>query len=162
MNTRSNRQKTVDNLNDKEYRDLYVDSHLRNGLAFQIRGMRNSRGWTQAQLAGKCNSRQTLISRLENPDYGRYTIETLKKLASVFDVALLVRFVPFSELLGRTVLMDEREFNVPSFEDDKLKGGTADSSNVIRVWRSVAPKAAAKQRWTVNTNSEETKAAYNG
>jgi hypothetical protein len=42
---------------------------------------------------------QNAVSRLENPFYGKATITTLKRIAAVFDVALVVRFVPFSRLV---------------------------------------------------------------
>lgn len=43
---------------------------------------------------------QNVISRLENPYYGKQTITTLKRMATVYDVALIVRFVPFSQLIN--------------------------------------------------------------
>ena len=42
---------------------------------------------------------QNAISRLESSSYGKSTITTLKRLASAYDVALVVRFVPFSQLV---------------------------------------------------------------
>jgi transcriptional regulator with XRE-family HTH domain len=42
---------------------------------------------------------QNAISRLESVSYGKPTITTLKRLAAALDVALIVRFVPFSELV---------------------------------------------------------------
>ena len=68
------------------------------GLAFQLNLMREARGWTQEELARRCDMAQETISRLEDPNYGRYTLKTLKRLAKTFDVGLLVRFVSFGEL----------------------------------------------------------------
>ncbi len=82
-----------------EARVRFVESHLNKGLAFQIRGLRNREDWSQQNLADKLNSNQNAVSRLENPNYGRPTITTLKKIAAVFDVALVVRFVPFSQIV---------------------------------------------------------------
>jgi len=42
---------------------------------------------------------QNAISRLESPDYGKATLTTLKRIASAFDVGLVVRFVPFTEFV---------------------------------------------------------------
>lgn len=39
------------------------------------------------------------LSRLESPDYGKQTISSLKKIADALDVALVVRFVPFSQYI---------------------------------------------------------------
>jgi hypothetical protein len=41
---------------------------------------------------------QNAVSRLESPNYGKATLTTLRRIAKVFDVALMVRFVPFSQL----------------------------------------------------------------
>jgi hypothetical protein len=43
-----------------------------------------------------------LVSSWEDPNYGKYTLSTLKEVARVFDVGLLVRFVPFSLLVDWT------------------------------------------------------------
>jgi hypothetical protein len=42
---------------------------------------------------------QNAISRLESPDYGKLTLTTLRRLAMAFDVGLIVRFVPFTEMV---------------------------------------------------------------
>src|ERR1700722_3929190 len=83
---------------NEETRSRFIGSHLTKNLAFQIRGMRDRKEWTQEQLAEKLGMNQNAISRLENPFYGRATITTLKRIASVFDVALVVRFEPFSKI----------------------------------------------------------------
>lgn len=98
----SRRRQTIQNLQEKEYRDAYVEEHINQGLASQIRAIRDERGWTQRDLAERMESGQSAISKLEDPDYGRHSMSTLKRLASAFDVALVVRFVPFSELVRYT------------------------------------------------------------
>ncbi len=87
--------------------------------------MRDQTDWTQEQLAEKVGTNQNAISRLENPNYGKATITTLKRIASVFDVALVVRFVPFSQLVdwvSGTPFLDRglssESLTVPSFEKE--------------------------------------------
>src|SRR5579859_3493517 len=82
-----------------EARAKFVESHISKGLAFQTRSLREREGWSQQELADKIGSNQNAIYRAENPNYGKQTITTLKKIAAAFDVALVVRFVPFSELV---------------------------------------------------------------
>lgn len=119
MNTRTkNIRHLASKFSNKEFRDLYVDSHITNGVSFQIRGMRKGRKWSQKKLATEIGTQQEAISRLENPDYGRFSLDTLKKVAAVFDVALLVRFIPFSELAARTTSMTRRTIDVPSYSED--------------------------------------------
>ena len=82
-----------------EARIRFVESHLSKNLAFQIRAMRDREGWSQQELAEKLGMNQNAISRIENPGYGKQTLTTLKRVASVFDVCLAVRFVPFTEMV---------------------------------------------------------------
>src|SRR5215213_8687879 len=86
-------------LESKKYRNAYVAEHVRNGIPFQIRAMRDDKEWTQVELGKEAGKPQNVISRLEDPNYGKLTIQTLLEIASAFDVALLVKFVPFSRLL---------------------------------------------------------------
>lgn len=106
----------------KEYREAYVAAHVRNGIAFQLRTMRGARGWDQKELASRLGNvkLQPVVSRYENPDYGRYSISTLLELADVYDVALVVRFAPFNEVVEWESKISEANLNVPSF-DDELK-----------------------------------------
>jgi transcriptional regulator with XRE-family HTH domain len=82
------RQQIAESLRDKEYRDLFVTEHIDTGVPFQIRAMRRDRGWSQKELAQRVGMTQEGVSRLENPDYGKLTITTLKRLASALDVGL--------------------------------------------------------------------------
>ena len=88
-------------LENPEYRKAFVEGHAKDTIAFQIRQLRKAEGWDQSDLARELGSPklQPMISRYENPDYGRYSITTLLELAAAFDVALVVRFAPFSELV---------------------------------------------------------------
>lgn len=111
-------------LQSKEYRDSFMESHVRTGLPFQLRAMRAARGWSQEDLGDRAGMGQNVVARLENPDYGKFSIATLLKLASAFDVALMVRFVRFSELFERTRNLTPEALNVPSFSDDQaLRAG---------------------------------------
>jgi transcriptional regulator with XRE-family HTH domain len=81
-------------------RTRFVESQLSKNLAFQLRSLRDMKDWTQGELAMRVGMPQTAISRLENPYYGKPTITSLKRLAAIYDVALIVRFVPFSQLIN--------------------------------------------------------------
>ena len=83
----------------KAARQQFVESNLNKVISHQIRATRERLGWSQERLAAEANMNQNAISRLESSDYGRPTITTLKRLAATFDVGLIVRFVPFSEMV---------------------------------------------------------------
>lgn len=86
-------------IGSKEYRDAYVLEHIKNGVAFQIRALREERDWTQEKLGEMAQKPRNVISRLEDPNYGKATLATLQELASAFDCGLLIKFVPFSRLV---------------------------------------------------------------
>ncbi|MGD0774287.1 MAG: helix-turn-helix transcriptional regulator [Candidatus Solibacter sp.] len=113
----------------KEARKQFVDSHLRKGVAFQIRATRDRLGWSQEDLAKEAGMTQNAISRLESPEYGKPTITTLKRLASALDVGLVVHFVPFSHMIdwaSSTRRIDPgltpESLAVPSFEAEEVAG----------------------------------------
>jgi hypothetical protein len=65
---------------------------------------------------------------MEDPGYGKLSVQTLLEVAATFDVALLVRFVSHSEFLQRTRDISEAAFQVPSFKDDSFaKAALADN-----------------------------------
>lgn len=110
-------------------RARFVESHISKALAFQTRALREKEGWSQQTLAEKIGSNQNAVYRAENPNYGKQTITTLKKIAAAFDVALIVRFVPFSELTDwvsgtpRTIDgLTTEALTVPSFEAEERDG----------------------------------------
>src|SRR5713101_5498870 len=97
------REQIVAKLSDKEYRDIFVSEQINTGLAFQLRSMREARGWTQSELGKKVGMAQSRISLMEDANYSRYSLNTLKRLGSTLDVALVVRFEPFSKLVDHFV-----------------------------------------------------------
>jgi len=111
------RQQILRSLENREYRREFA-ADVGTGLAFQIRLLREARGWTQEELAHQMGKRQETISQWENPDYGRYTLKTLSELAAAFDVALLVRFAPFSELVDWSMNLTPERLAPASFDDE--------------------------------------------
>jgi transcriptional regulator with XRE-family HTH domain len=88
--------------------------------------MRHRQNWSQPKLAEEIGTAQNQIYRLENPATAKPTISTLKRIAAVFDVALVVRFVPFSQLTSwasGTPFVDmglsSKSLSVPSFDDEE-------------------------------------------
>jgi transcriptional regulator with XRE-family HTH domain len=80
--------------------------------------MREKKGWSQQELAKEVGMGQARISLLENPNYQTLSLSTLKRVANVFDVALVVRFIPFSKLFEMLDSETESTLAVLSFEDE--------------------------------------------
>ncbi|MGH6899454.1 MAG: helix-turn-helix domain-containing protein [Geminicoccaceae bacterium] len=119
------KQDPAEELSSKEFRDAFVAEHLKTGVAYQIRALREKRGWSQAELGRRAGKPQSAISRLEDPDYGRLSLKTLLELAAAFDVALLVQFAAFSELLKRFSNLSPEALAVPDFAHDNLRPAPA-------------------------------------
>jgi transcriptional regulator with XRE-family HTH domain len=108
----------IKKLQKRAYRQAYVAEHVRRGIAYQIRALRDQRRQKQGELAEELGKPQSVVSRLEDPSYGKVTVQTLLEVAAVFDVALQVRFVPFSAFLRDTRDVSPKAIEVPSFEDE--------------------------------------------
>jgi len=118
VSTDSSREQLIEKLKDKEYRDLFVAEQIFARLPMKIHLLRELRKWTQKSFGEKTGMAQAWVSKLEDPNYGRLTLSTLLKVASTFDVALVVDFVPFSKLLNDTLGLSVESFKVPSFGED--------------------------------------------
>lgn len=117
MNTIRSKGELIKELQDKEIRDFFVSEHIDIGLSAQIRILRKQRGWTQKDLADRLGKKQPWVNKIEN-NYSGFSLQTLKDLASVFDVALIVRFAPFGELVKWELELSPESLNPPSFDKD--------------------------------------------
>jgi transcriptional regulator with XRE-family HTH domain len=120
--TDERRRRLIEELKDKEYRDEYVSAGVDVGVAFQIKRMRECqkpKPWTQTDLSNRANMKQPRIHELEDPNPASSpNLSTLKKIASAFDVGLLVRFVPFSDLVKQDINLSSDSLDVLSFEQE--------------------------------------------
>jgi len=120
MNIVKRKEKLISKLKNKKYREAFVAELITTGIPFQIKALREQeqRKWTQKDLGDRCGIAQETISRLEDPNYGKLNLGTLKRLASAFDVALMVRFVPFSELVEWELNLSPKSLEILSFEQE--------------------------------------------
>jgi len=107
-------------MRDKPYRDTFVAAHLSTNIAAQIQTIREQRGWTKKQLAQKAGMAPSRITVMEDPSYENFTLTTLKRLASAFDVALIARFTPFSDLVDWVAELSPEKLETHEFERDSL------------------------------------------
>jgi len=118
VNMIERREKLKAQLKDKKYRDAFVSEHIDTGIPFQIRALRKQREWTQKELSDRTGMAQERISVAENPNYSRFNLKTLKRIAYTFDVALIVRFVPISELVKWELNLSSETLEAVSFDED--------------------------------------------
>lgn len=117
----------VRKLKDKAYREAYIGSQVFTTIPYQVRALRKRRKLDQKALAAKAGMKQSRISAIENPSGNKLNLETLIRLAVAFDVGLVVRFAPFSELLKIQADFQPDSFDVPTFQDE-LDLGVFDGS----------------------------------
>ncbi len=134
----------VEELKDKESRDAYMSESIDVGLAFQIRALREQREWSQTVLAEKANMHQERISALENPSRSP-TLSTLKKLASAFDVGLIVRFVPFSEIVKWEFELSPKSLKVPGFTEEDYFKESQERESAAELLKSLYSEDVARQ-----------------
>jgi transcriptional regulator with XRE-family HTH domain len=108
----------ISEFKDKEYRDAFVSEQIDTGIPFQIRALRKQRNLTQKKVAELAGMEQARISVMEDPNYEALTLSTLKKLASAFDIGLLVRFVAISDLVEWELNLSPDSLEVPSYDED--------------------------------------------
>ncbi|WP_429344059.1 helix-turn-helix domain-containing protein [Paraburkholderia sp. GAS42] len=89
-------------MRSKAYRSAMSEANAGNRIATQVRLLRETAGLTQTQMAKKLGTRQSAIARMEDTEYGKFSVAQLHRIAKLFDVALWVEFAPFSAVLQRT------------------------------------------------------------
>lgn len=105
-------------LQDPEYRRAWAEEGMTVGLAFQVRAMRSSRGWSIQDLSERLDIPLTTTQALEDPNYEGWTLDLMRKVAQVFDVGLAVRFVSFSEAVQELTNSEGQRLAPKSWEEE--------------------------------------------
>ncbi len=137
MTIDNKREQIWESLRDPEYRHQFIEEEINVGIAFQIRSLRNRQNLKQANLADRLGVKQPLLSSWENPDYGKYSLATLKELAKAFDVGLLVRFVPFSTLVDWALNLTSDTIAPPSFSEEEKYHITMSASTSFNATKDI-------------------------
>jgi transcriptional regulator with XRE-family HTH domain len=114
------RSKLISRLQENfETRATYVKAKLGMLVPSQIRALRlQSEMPRQSDLARAAKMHQSRISKFETPGAANLTLETLARLAAAFKVGLVVKFVPFSELLSWDNSYSQDTFYVTPIDSD--------------------------------------------
>ena len=107
---------------NKELRDEFVADQVRARLGLMVRALREQppREWTQAQLGEAMGKPQSVISRIENPDYGKHNLQTLLEVAAAFDVPLLIDFPEWDDWFRRIKVVRKADLERRSFDEGQL------------------------------------------
>lgn len=139
---KSTRQQLIQRLREKSRRDNFINNVLGTTLSAQVFGMRKSRDWSQTELAKRAGTGWRQIALLEDTDDERYSLATLKKVACAFDVALMVKFVSYSELIDWHLGFSESDLSVLSFDldDGLLRSAQRDELPPQRTENQIGPQ----------------------
>jgi len=112
-------EKLAKNLSQgQDYRDAYSEAFSNEYLAAQIQVLRKQRGWTQAQLGEKIGSNQGRVSVYEDEEYGKWSLETLRKMAAVFGLWVKVSFESHGTLVHEATHFQPQKLLRNGFEED--------------------------------------------
>ena len=77
-------------LRDPEFAAEYHEARRRASLGLKIAKLRTAQGISQAELAERLHTTQSVISRYESADYTSYRMDTLQRLAAALGGELVV------------------------------------------------------------------------
>lgn len=88
--------------NDTDFVKAYVEDALRRRIAHQIRALREAKGWSQKDLGERMDKPQGNVSRMEDPEYGKWSLSTLFEYGRTVGVAPFFEFISYDEFMART------------------------------------------------------------
>ena len=127
-----NVQNKLNRFASKDYRDAFMQTQVRAGIAYQIQALRRKFGLTQAQMAEKTGKKQSVISRLESTEYGGVSVQSLLDIASALDIALVVRFSSYPDFLSTTSNVSEDALQVDTISESLSKTYVHEQNLVLK------------------------------
>ena len=109
--------KKLTSFKNKKLRDSYISGRVRTSIALQIRELREKQELTQTDFAKKIGKPQSVVSRLEDTEYGRVTLKTLLDIAGTLNISVVVKFVSFDEFLRQHGDISPAALAVETFDE---------------------------------------------
>lgn len=155
----------VRQLEDKDVRDEFVADQVRARVAQLIRTLREQpeRHWTQAELAERASTTQNVISRFEDPNYGKMSLKSLLEIAAALDVPVWIDFPEWNDWLELIRSFPDSSTTRSSFHVEQifdqaqapvaLSGAAASAAQAIQNMLTSQAQMSSVVRTAVNENS---------
>lgn len=115
----SDRSKLISRLlSDRDFRASYIRAKLDVLIPSQLRALRLRQEKSQPELAQMADMKQSRISAMETPGLVNFNRETLVRMAATHNVGLVIKFVPFSEMLEWENSYSQDAFNIARLSED--------------------------------------------
>ncbi len=84
-------------LKDPEFAAVFDEEKEKIDLAIKILKVRQEAGLSQKDLAERIGTTQSVIARMENPEYTGYSIRMLRRIAAALGARLMIKFEPIDQ-----------------------------------------------------------------
>ena len=121
-------------LSDEDVRKEFVADQVRTRIALMIRALReqDGRGWSQTKLGKLMGKPPNVVSRLEDPDYGKMSLQTLLEVASAFGLPLMVDIPEWDDWLRKMAVSSTSSMHRQSFDADKYLAQAESAESGVR------------------------------
>lgn len=115
----SDRSKLINRLlTEREFRRAYIRAKLDVLIPSQLRALRLRDEKTQSEMAKAADMKQARISAMETPGLVNFNLDTLVRMAAANNSGLMVKFIPFSEMLAWENNYTQDAFDVVRLPND--------------------------------------------
>ncbi len=104
---------------EKELQEALREEHLYAAVAQQIYSARKRAGLNQKQLAERVGTTQSVISRLEDADYGKHSLQMLHRIADALHERLEVTISPTGEI--NTTAPEDKSMDLSELPDETIR-----------------------------------------
>ena len=99
-----------------------VRDQVRTRFALLIRALREQEGreWSQTELGQRMGKPQSVVSRIEDPDYGKLSLQTMFEVADAFGLPLWIDLPEWDDWLRRIKEVRVDQLHRQSFDPEAL------------------------------------------